>query len=152
MAAVTESQRWLGLDIGERTIGLSLSDPFGWTAQGIGVIRRRSREYDLAALRQVVAKHGVTGLVVGLPRNMDGTEGESAAAVRVTGDWLATELGLPVHYWDERLSTRAAERTLLEADLSRSRRRQLVDQQAAVFILQGFLQRQETSRERRRET
>lgn len=148
---MTDGERWLGLDIGERTIGLSLSDPFGWTAQGLGVIRRRSPEYDLAALRDVVAKHGVTGLVSGLPRNMDGTEGERAAAVRATAEWLAAELGLPVHYWDERLSTRAAERTLLAADVSRAKRRQVIDQQAAVFILEGFLQRQATRRAQERE-
>lgn len=148
---MTSNGRWLGLDIGDRTIGLSVSDPFGWTAQGAGVIRRKNREHDLAAVKAVVSNYDVTGLVVGLPRNMDGSEGERAAAVRADGDWLAAELGLPVHYWDERLSTRAAERTLLEADLSRARRRQLIDQQAAVLILDGFLRRQATSKARGRE-
>lgn len=148
---MTDGQRWLGLDIGERTIGLSVSDPFGWTAQGLGVIRRRNPEHDLAALRDIVVKHGVTALVVGLPRNMDGSEGERAAAVRATADKWAAELGLPIVYWDERLSTRAAERTLLEAGLSRAKRRQVIDQQAAVFILEGYLQREATRRARERE-
>lgn len=148
---MTESERWLGLDLGDRTIGLSLSDPFGWTAQGLGVIRRRRQEQDVAALADIVREHGVTGLVIGLPRNMDGSEGGRAQAVRELGDWLASQLELPVHYWDERLSTVAAQRTLLEADLSRARRRQLIDQQAAVFILQGFLQRRASSRSIERE-
>lgn len=148
---MTDGQRWLGLDIGERTIGLSLSDPFGWTAQGLGVIRRRSAAHDLAVLREIVTKHGVTGFVAGLPLHMDGSEGERAAAVRAFGDSLAAEFGLPVHYWDERLSTRAAERALLEADLSRRKRRQRIDQQAAVLILQGFLDRRASSGQPQRE-
>lgn len=134
--------RILGLDLGEKTIGLAVSDPMGWTAQGRGVIRRRAViEYDLAELARVISEERIEEIVVGLPRNLNGSEGIKAAGSREFGTLLGERFGLPVHYWDERLSTAGAQRALLEADLSRQKRKKVIDQQAAVFILQGFLDR-----------
>lgn len=131
--------RIMGLDVGTKTVGVAVSDPLGFTAQGVTTVRRKNRKADLAALAALTAEYEVGRLVVGLPLNMDGTEGPRAEATRRFGDLLAKELGLPVEYWDERLTTVAAERALLEADLSRARRREVVDQVAASLILQGWL-------------
>ncbi|BCV21874.1 Holliday junction resolvase RuvX [Moorella sp. Hama-1] len=133
--------RIMGLDVGSKTIGVALSDPLGWTAQGLTTIRRRNQAADLAALKELIQRHGVEELVVGLPRNMNGSLGPQAEAVRTFAGLLASELGLPVHFYDERLTTVAAGRILLEADLSRKRRRQVIDQVAATYILQGYLDR-----------
>ncbi len=134
--------RVLGLDFGEKTIGMALSDPMGWTAQGHGTIRRRfDLEADLLELRKVIEAQGVEEIVLGLPRNLNGGEGPKAAATRDFAGILTERFGLPVHLWDERLSTVGAGRALLEADLSRQKRKRVIDQQAAVFILQGFLDR-----------
>lgn len=133
--------RIMGLDVGTKTIGVALSDPLGWTAQGLTTIRRRSLAADLAALKELVRRYGVEELVVGLPRNMNGSLGSQAEAVRAFARHLQAEVGLPVHFIDERLTTVAAGRVLLEADLSRRRRRQVIDQVAATYILQGYLDR-----------
>ncbi|OIQ58534.1 putative holliday junction resolvase [Moorella thermoacetica] len=133
--------RIMGLDVGTKTIGVALSDPLGWTAQGLTTIRRRSLAADLAALKELVRRYGVEELVVGLPRNMNGSLGPQAEAVRAFARRLQAEVGLPVHFFDERLTTVAAGRVLLEADLSRRRRRQVIDQVAATYILQGYLDR-----------
>lgn len=130
-----------GLDVGERTIGVAVSDPLGLTAQGIGVVRRTRLAADLAELGRLLAPYGITALVVGLPRNMDGSVGPQAERVRSFAEIAARSLAVPLCYWDERLSTREAERTLIAADLSRRRRRQVVDKVAAVVILQGYLDR-----------
>lgn len=132
----------MGLDIGTKTIGVAISDSLGLTAQGLTTIRRKNREVDLAVLKKLAQQHGVEQLVVGLPRNMNGTCGPQAARVREFGGKIERELGLPVYFYDERLTTVAADRVLLEADLSRKRRRKVVDQVAASLILQGFLDRQ----------
>lgn len=131
--------RIAGLDVGDRTIGVAVSDPLGWTAQGVGVIRRRTLEQDLQALCALFREHGVERMVVGLPRNMNGTYGPRAQAARSFAQALARASGLPVDLWDERLTTALAERTLLEADTSRARRKQVVDKLAAQIILQGYL-------------
>jgi len=133
--------RIMGLDIGSKTIGVAISDPLGLTAQGLTTIRRQNREVDLAALKKLTQQYGVEQLVVGLPRNMNGTCGPQAARVRHFAGKIERELGLPVHFYDERLTTVAAGKVLLEADLSRKNRRKVVDQVAATFILQGFLDR-----------
>lgn len=133
--------RVAGLDVGERTIGVAVSDPLGLTAQGIGVVRRTRLAADLAELGRLLAPYGITALVVGLPRNMDGSVGPQAERVRSFAEIAARSLAVPLCYWDERLSTREAERTLIAADLSRRRRRQVVDKVAAVVILQGYLDR-----------
>jgi putative Holliday junction resolvase len=131
--------RTLGLDVGTKTIGVAVTDGLGLTAQGVTTIRRTSLKADLAALGELAREHEATSVVIGLPLNMDGSEGPRAEASRKFADSVTQTLGLPVEFWDERLSTVAAERTLLEADLSRAKRRQVIDQMAAQFILQGWL-------------
>lgn len=131
--------RTLGLDVGTKTIGVAVSDGLGLTAQTVTTIRRTSLKADLAALGELVREHEAERFVVGLPLNMDGSEGPRAEATRKFVETLTQALGLPVELWDERLSTVAAQRTLLEADLSRAKRRQVIDQMAAQFILQGWL-------------
>lgn len=131
--------RTLGLDVGTKTIGVAVTDGLGLTAQGVTTIRRTSLKADLAALGELAREHEATRAVIGLPLNMDGSEGPRAEASRKFADTVTQTLGLEVEFWDERLSTVAAERTLLEADLSRAKRRQVIDQMAAQFILQGWL-------------
>jgi len=128
-----------GLDVGDKTIGVALSDELGWTAQGLEVIRRRSLEEDLARLDAIARQYNVSRWVVGMPRNMNGTYGPRAELTRAFIDVLAEHSGLPVEPFDERLSTAAAERVLLEADVSRARRRKVIDKMAAAVILQGYL-------------
>jgi putative Holliday junction resolvase len=131
--------RTLGLDVGTKTIGVAVSDGLGLTAQTVTTIRRTSLKADLAALTELVREYEAERFVVGLPLNMNGTEGPRAEATRKFVDTLTQALGLPVELWDERMSTMAATRTLLEADLSRAKRREVIDQMAAQFILQGWL-------------
>ena len=131
--------RTLGLDVGTKTIGVAVSDALGLTAQTVTTVRRTRLKEDLAALAQLVREYEAQGFVVGLPLNMDGSEGPRAEATRRFVEALTQALGLPVELWDERLSTVAAQRTLLEADLSRAKRREVIDQMAAQFILQGWL-------------
>src|SRR5262245_27761635 len=113
----------MGLDVGTKTVGVAVSDELGMTGQGVTTVRRTNLRADLEELAGLAAGHGVTELVVGLPMNMDGSEGPSAALARALGDKLAERTGLPVTYWDERLTTREAQRALVEADVSRARRR-----------------------------
>jgi putative holliday junction resolvase len=131
--------RALGLDVGARTVGVAMSDPLGLTAQALTTLRRTGLRADLAELRRLAEAHGVTRAVVGLPLNMDGSEGPSAARSRAFGEALAAALDVPVDFWDERLTTVAAERALREGEVSARKRRQLVDQVAAALILQGWL-------------
>jgi putative Holliday junction resolvase len=133
--------RIAALDVGEARIGVAVSDELGITAQGIGVVRRVGGRRDLEALAGLLAPYAPERLVVGLPLNMDGTEGRQVVKVRTFAEAVAAHLGLPLEYWDERLTTVAAERALLEADVSRRRRRDLVDKVAASLILQGYLAR-----------
>ncbi len=136
---IPSRMRTLGLDVGTKTIGVAASDALGLTAQTVTTLRRTSLKADLAALKELVREYEVERFVVGLPLNMDGTEGPRAEATRRFVEALSQALGLPVEWWDERLSTVAAQRTLLEADLSRAKRREVIDQMAAQFILQGWL-------------
>ncbi|MCG8401315.1 MAG: Holliday junction resolvase RuvX [Firmicutes bacterium] len=132
--------RILGLDPGEKNIGVAVSDELGWTAQGLGSIRRGGTiENDLDKIKAMVQKYGVERIVVGLPRNMDGSIGDQARKALNLAEILADRLSLPVETWDERLSTVAAERLLIEADVSRKKRRRVVDKMAASIILQGYL-------------
>lgn len=131
--------RILGLDLGEKRIGVALSDPLGITAQGLMVINRQEKIEDLAILIELAQQYHVQEIVIGLPRHLDGRLGEMAAEVFDLKEHFQRELHLPVHTWDERLTTVQAERVLLEADLSRRRRRQVIDKLAAVLILQAFL-------------
>ncbi|HSV08988.1 MAG TPA: Holliday junction resolvase RuvX, partial [Candidatus Binatus sp.] len=129
------------LDVGEARIGIAVSDELGITAQGVGVVQRRGGRHDLEALAERLAPYQPERLVVGLPLNMNGTEGPQAEKVRAFATRVAEHLALPLEFSDERLTTVAAERTLLEADLSRRRRRDLIDQVAATLILQTYLDR-----------
>ncbi|WP_374019609.1 Holliday junction resolvase RuvX [Paenibacillus thiaminolyticus] len=129
----------LGLDYGDRKIGVAVSDAFGWTAQGLEVIIRRKPEDDLHRIGDIIKEHGVEEIVIGLPKNMNGTIGPRGEISRSYAEVLKQSFGLPVHLWDERLSTVSAERTLLEADVSRKKRRQVIDKMAATIILQTYL-------------
>jgi putative Holliday junction resolvase len=135
----------MGLDVGTKTVGVAVADELGLTAQPITVVRRSSLKKDLADLLALARERSVDRFVVGLPLNMDGSEGPRAQATRKFGDALATASGLPIIYQDERLTTVAAERALLEADMSRARRREVIDQVAATIILQGWLDAQPRS-------
>ncbi|MBE3584749.1 Holliday junction resolvase RuvX [Desulfofundulus thermocisternus] len=132
--------RIMGLDVGEKRIGVAVSDPLGWTAQGIGVIRRdQPRAQIMEQLKKLVREYRVERIVVGLPRNMNGTLGKQGQRVLDFAREIGAELELPVETWDERLSTASAEKVLLSADLSRARRRKIIDKMAAVIILQSYL-------------
>ncbi|MDI9485422.1 MAG: Holliday junction resolvase RuvX [Bacillota bacterium] len=135
--------RLLGLDVGEKTIGVAVSDAMGWTAQGVTVIRRTSKEKDYAALKDLVEEYAVEKFVVGLPIRTDGSFGPEADKIREFGRELEREFRLPVEYWDERYSTAAAERILLEGDVSRAKRRLVIDKVAAALILQAYLDRKQ---------
>ena len=134
--------RALGLDLGTKTIGVAVSDELGMTAQGITTLERRGPRKDLEALQVMVTEYGADRFVLGLPLNMDGSEGPRAEATRKFGDALAAATTLPVLYQDERLTTVSAQRVLLEADLSRQKRKAVIDQVAASFILQAWLDAQ----------
>lgn len=128
-----------GLDVGDKTIGVALSDEMGWTAQGLEVIRRKSLEQDLARLAEIARQHRVERWVVGMPRNMNGTYGPRAELTREFMAALTEHGGLPVESYDERMTTMAAERILLQADVSRAKRKQVIDKMAAAVILQNYL-------------
>ncbi|MFX3646957.1 MAG: Holliday junction resolvase RuvX [Paenibacillus sp.] len=129
----------LGLDYGDRRIGVAASDAFGWTAQGLEVLERRRDEGEFARIAELVREHEISEIVVGLPKNMNGTVGPRGEICIAFAERLRDELNLPVHLWDERLTTMAAERTLIEADVSRKKRKQVVDKMAASLILQNYL-------------
>jgi putative Holliday junction resolvase len=136
-----EGGRLLCLDLGTKTIGLAISDGLLMVGSALHTIRRGKFSADAAELARLCADRGVYALVVGLPVNMDGSEGPRVQATRAFVRNLAPILPLPVLLWDERLSTVAAERALLEADLSRAKRAERIDATAAAFILQGVLNR-----------
>lgn len=130
----------MGLDLGDKTIGVAVSDPMGWTAQGIEVIRRQgSIDVEIRRLRELITEYGVELILLGLPKNMNGTVGDQGQKTIQYAGQLEKSLGLPVQLWDERLSTAAAGRALLEADMSRAKRKKVIDKVAAAVILQGYL-------------
>ena len=133
--------RLMGLDLGTKTVGIAVSDVSRTIATARTTLRRTKLTRDIEALRALIAAEGIGGIVVGLPVNMDGSEGPSAQSARDVATRLAEALALPLAFWDERWSTVAAERSLLEADLSRRKRARVVDQVAAAYILQGALDR-----------
>jgi putative holliday junction resolvase len=133
--------RLFGLDVGTKTIGLALSDVMRSIASGLTTLRRTKFAADARRLLELAQEHGVGGLVVGLPINLDGSEGPRAQATRAFTRNLSGLTTLPMLLWDERLSTAAAERMLLEADLSRRRRSEVIDKVAATLILQSALDR-----------
>ncbi len=131
--------RILGLDVGDRRIGLALSDETATLATGLETLERVGPKKDPNAVVALAQRHEAAEIVVGLPRSLDGSLGPQALKVLEFAESLRARTRLPVHTWDERFTTRLAEQTLLEADVSRRRRRELVDQVAAVLILQSFL-------------
>jgi putative Holliday junction resolvase len=140
-SAITPGARLLGLDLGEKTIGIALSDTRLTVATPMETFRRGKFSLDAVKLDKIVAEQNVGGLVVGLPLNMDGTDGPSAQSARAFARNFAARSPLPILMWDERLSTAAVTRTLLDADASRKRRGEVVDKMAAAYILQGALDR-----------
>ncbi|UUZ89389.1 Holliday junction resolvase RuvX [Paenibacillus sp. P25] len=131
--------RLMGLDYGDKTIGVAVSDELGWTAQGLEVIRRTTEERDVSRLRELAEQYGVTEIVVGLPKNMNNTIGPRGEICMAFAQSLQEILQMPVHLWDERLTTVSAQRTLLEADVSRKKRKQVIDKMAAALILQNYM-------------
>lgn len=127
----------MGLDFGSKTIGVAMSDALFWTAQGIKTIKRSKKELD--ELEELIREYEVMEIVIGYPKNMNGTLGPRCAMTEEFAEVLRSKFGLEVKLWDERLSTVAAQRTLLEADMSRAKRKNVIDKMAAVFILQGYL-------------
>ena len=139
----------MGLDMGTHNIGVAISDELGITAQGLKTIKRKSKEEDLEEINTLIRQFEINKIVVGLPKNMNGTIGKQAEMVF---QWIKTyksKIHIPVVTWDERLSTRGATKVLLEADLSRSKRKKVIDKLAAVLILQGYL---DQNRKRNNET
>lgn len=139
------SMRIIGLDVGDRRIGIAVSDALGWTAQGLPTLSRTRTEDDVAAILKIAGEYDAARAVVGLPRNMDGSEGEQAVKTRDFGRLLIRE-GLDVVYWDERLTTRSAERLLIEGGVRRKGRVGAKDRVAAALILQGYLDAQGSTR------
>ncbi len=131
----------IGLDLGTKTIGVAISDAGRRVASPLSVIRRKKFTVDIESLFELTATSQPAGIVLGLPLNMDGSEGPRAQATRAFARNLAGHTDLPILFWDERLSTAAVERTLIEADSSRARRAEVVDKVAAAYILQGALDR-----------
>lgn len=138
---LTPGQRLIGIDAGTKTLGLALSDVTRTIASPLTVLRRTKFSQDAAQLMQIAAEHKITGFVLGLPTNLDGSAGPRVQATRALAKNLNALTALPILLWDERLSTAAAERTLLEADASRKRRAEVIDKVAATIILQGALDR-----------
>ena len=129
----------MGLDLGTKTIGIAISDGLRLTATPLKTIRRSKFTNDANILLEIIRDNNIAGIILGLPLNMDGSEGPRAQSSRAFARNLSTKTNVPVAFWDERLSTEAVTRTMLEADLSRSRRAQVVDKLAASYILQGAL-------------
>lgn len=138
---LARGQRLMGLDVGKKTVGLALSDTTLSVASPLETIRRTKFARDAERLKELTDMHGVGGLVIGLPINMDGTEGPRCQGVRQFARNLEERLPLPVAFWDERLSTAAMERDLIALDTSRAKRAAKIDEMAAAFILQGAIDR-----------
>ncbi|EKY3939870.1 TPA: Holliday junction resolvase RuvX [Listeria innocua] len=133
--------RIMGLDVGSKTVGVAISDPLGWTAQGIETIQidESRKQFGYDRVKELVLEYEVEKVVVGLPKNMNNTIGPRAESSKIYAEVLESRIGLPVVLWDERLTTSAAERTLIEADVSRKKRKEVIDKLAAVMILQSYL-------------
>lgn len=134
--------RVLGLDVGSRRIGVAVSDPLGITAQGLETLQRRTKRHDFEHLQRVIREYDVREIVVGLPLRMSGAEGTQSDKMQVFAEELRKRFRLPVHLWDERLTSAEANRLLRETDLSIEKRGKAVDRMAAVLILQGWMERQ----------
>lgn len=133
------SGRIMGLDVGDRTIGVAVSDLMGITAQGVTTIRRESKKKDIEELKKLIKEHNVKYIVSGLPKNMNGTIGPQSEKVIKFCDILKEETEMEIDYWDERLTTVSAEKMLIDGDVSRKNRKKVIDKLAAVLILQNYL-------------
>jgi putative holliday junction resolvase len=138
--------RIMGLDVGLRRIGIAVSDPLGITAQGLETLHRKNKKHDLAYFEQIIRQYEVKEIVVGLPLRLSGTEGAQAEKIRAFADDLRKRFGLPIHFWDERLTSAEANRLLRETDLSIEKRGQAVDRMAAILILQGWMENRSQTR------
>lgn len=134
--------RIMGLDIGDKTIGVSVSDLMGLTAQGVKTVKRVGKKKDIEELKVIIKERQVNKIVSGIPKNMNGTLGPQGEKVIKFCELLEQETGIKVEYWDERLSTVAAERTLIQGNVRRENRKSVIDMVAATIILQGYLDRQ----------
>ena len=134
--------RIMGLDIGDKTIGVAVSDLMGLTAQGVKTVKRVGKKKDIEALKEIIKERQVNKIVSGLPKNMNGTLGPQGEKVIKFCELLEEETGIKIEYWDERLSTVAAEKTLMQGNVRRENRKGVIDMVAAVIILQGYLDRQ----------
>lgn len=141
LSRLPPSGKLLGLDLGTKTIGVAISDSLRMSATPLETIRRSKFTQDAEALVRIITANDPSGIVIGLPLNMDGSEGPRAQSTRAFARNFSAKTGLPIVFWDERLSTSAVTRTLLEADVSRARRGDVVDKLAASYILQGALER-----------
>lgn len=141
LAALPASGKLLGLDLGTRTIGVAISDGMRYSATPLETIHRQKFTIDAQRILHLITINSVVGLVVGLPLNMDGSEGPRAQSTRAFVRNLSQKTSIPIAFWDERLSTSAVTRTLIEADVRRDRRAEVVDKLAASYILQGALER-----------
>ena len=134
--------RIMGLDIGDKTIGVAVSDLMGLTAQGVKTVKRVGKKKDIEALKEIIKERQDNKIVSGLPKNMNGTLGPQGEKVIKFCELLEEETGIKIEYWDERLSTVAAEKTLIQGNVRRENRKCVIDMVAAVIILQGYLDRQ----------
>jgi putative holliday junction resolvase len=137
--------RVLGLDVGSRRIGVAVSDPLGITAQGLETLQRKNKRHDLAHLERVIREYSVKEIVVGLPLRMSGAAGSQAEKMQAFAEELGRRFGLPVHFWDERLTSAEANRLLRQTDLSIEKRSHAVDRMAAILILQGWMQSRQSA-------
>lgn len=142
------SGRILGLDVGARRIGIAVSDPLGLTAQGLDTLHRKNRRGDFSELQQIVGQYEIREIVVGNPLRLSGTSGAQAEKMAAFAAQLRQSFALPVHLWDERLSTAEAHRLLDETGISAQRRKEVIDKMAAVLILQSFLDAREAGKAR----
>ena len=143
--------RILGLDFGSKTVGVAVSDPLGITAQPVEIVRRKSESklrQTLARIEELAKEYRAESFVLGLPKNMNNTEGERVEKTKAFGEMLERRTGLPVHYWDERLTTVAAEQILMESGVRRENRKAVIDKVAAGLILQGYLDCLKTKEDR----
>lgn len=139
MTTLPNTGALFGLDLGTKTIGIAVSDGTQMIASPLETIRRKKFGVDAEKLLQLMKANNVVGLVLGLPKNMDGSDGPRVQATRAFAQNLSKLTDVPIEFWDERLSTAAVQRMMIEADTSRAKRAQVVDQMAAAYILQGFL-------------
>nr|WP_218627952.1 Holliday junction resolvase RuvX [Sporosarcina sp. E16_8] len=131
----------MGLDVGSKTVGIAISDALGWTAQGIETVKvdEGAGRFGMERIQELVKEYEVSGFVVGFPKNMNNTVGPRGVASQDYAELLKQTFGFPVALWDERLTTMAAERVLIDADVSRKKRKTVIDKMAAIMILQGYL-------------